>query len=151
MRKKLIMGCFLSLWLLTTVSVMAAPKPDHTLLVADRSFEDVWNKVLKGLENYPLAIIDQQKGMIQSQGISVKPQGIMALEYVDEHQEFTITIREEKPSIISLAVNVKVIRKNRKGQRMTVQNTEDYARLILKIMSEGISNKMDLIPYEIQK
>jgi hypothetical protein len=145
------MGCFLSLWLLTTVSVMAGPKPAPAILIADRSFEDVWNQVLKGLGNYPLAVIDQQKGVIQSQEIFVKPQGIMALEYVEEYQKFTITIREEKASIISLAVNVKVIRKNRKGQRIELQNTEDYVRLILTIMGDGILNKMDLIPYETIK
>lgn len=104
---------------------------DFSVIIADQEYSEIWRKVLKRLDGFPIAEADSINGLIKSGKITFKLSGILRAKYLEESQEFQIQIKEQKPGITSITATIRISRLLRNGDRIDITDTSDYERTLL--------------------
>jgi hypothetical protein len=121
---------------------------EFSVIIADQEYSDIWQKVLKKLDGFPIAETDNIKGLIKSGKITFKLSGIMGVKYLEENQEFKIQIKEQIQGITSITVIIRISRLLRNGKRIDITDTSDYERTLLDYIT--IYDDKKLTPFNFR-
>ena len=110
-------------------------------IISDLAYSEIWQKVTKKLEVFPIIYKNEEEGVIKSGRISLQPSGIFGVKYVREEQIFQIQLEKLKPKITKITVKIIISRLQKNGDLIDVVETSDYENTLLEYITEFRNGK----------